>query len=128
MANILVVEDKDPTREFIAEYLGASGHNVVAVSGGREAIDAVAIRGVPIDLVLMDVQMPDLDGFETTATLRSVGLRAPVVFLTALAMHGDRERCLAAGGDGYLSKPFRLKDLDQVLENFLADDPTRRTE
>ena len=78
----------------------------------------------PIDLVLMDVQMPEMDGFEATGELRKrekeTGHHTPIIALTAHAMKGDRERCLEAGMDGYLSKPIRAKELDDLLENYLS--------
>jgi CheY-like chemotaxis protein len=103
---------------------------VVAVSfvvarNGREAVAAVqhGPRGV-FDLILMDVQMPDMDGFETTAAIRGrellTGGRVPIIAVTAYAMKGDRERCLAAGMDGYLSKPIRAQELLGLLREYEA--------
>ena len=94
------------------------GHSVTVVNNGREAIDA--LRREPFDLVLMDVQMPEMDGFEATAAIRALerdtGRRVRIVAMTAHAMTGDRERCLAAGMDDYLSKPIDQRSLYEVVE------------
>jgi PAS domain S-box-containing protein len=127
---ILLVEDNDVNRTLVTRLLGRRGHNVVAARNGREAVAEVqrAARGV-FDLILMDVQMPDMDGFETTAAIRaherSVGGRLPVVAVTAYAMKGDRERCLAAGMDGYLSKPIQIEELRDLLREY-EDRPAAR--
>ena len=89
------------------------GHAVTVVGNGREALAALEAQG--FDLVLMDIQMPEMDGFEATAAIRErekVSARhIPIIAMTAHAMSGDRDRCLAAGMDGYVSKPIRAKDL-----------------
>ena len=96
-------------------------------NNGQEAVDAWSIgeAGAPFDLVLMDVQMPVQDGFEATATIRraerETERHTAIVAMTAHAMQGDRERCLAAGMDGYLSKPLVLKDLRELLARVSAE-------
>ena len=89
---------------------------------GREAIKA--LEREDFDLVLMDVQMPEMDGFEATAAVRKREMRSschtPVIALTAHAMKGDRERCFDAGMDGYLTKPIRSQELDEVLDKYMA--------
>jgi two-component system, sensor histidine kinase and response regulator len=95
----------------------------VAVAGtGLEAL--LALEKESFDLVLMDVQMPEMDGLEATAAIREkekgTGRRQAVVALTAHAMKGDREKCLAVGMDGYLTKPIRPQELDQLLEIYVA--------
>jgi CheY-like chemotaxis protein len=86
-------------------------------ANGKEALEALARAS--FDLVLMDVHMPDMDGIEATMAIRekekTTGLHQPIIAMTALAMKGDRERCLAAGMDGYLSKPIDLQQLEDVL-------------
>jgi CheY-like chemotaxis protein len=92
------------------------------------------MREAPADLVLMDVQMPDLDGLEAIRRIRAdPEIRfVPIVAVTALAMAGDRERCLAAGANAYMSKPLRLRSLIETVESFLSPSPEnengRRTE
>jgi signal transduction histidine kinase/CheY-like chemotaxis protein len=116
---ILVAEDNPVNQRVAARLLEKKGHRVIVVSTGREVLSA--IEGEPVDLVLMDVQMPELDGLETTAAIRQkekiTGGHLPVYALTAHAMKGDRERCLEAGMDGYISKPIRVEELDELLEN-----------
>ena len=95
---------------------------MVVAANGKEAL--AALEKETFDLIRMDVQMPEMDGFETTAAIRrhekSSGLHQVIVALTAHAMKGDHEKCLAAGMDGYLSKPIRLQELDEVLAQYVA--------
>ena len=104
-------------QKIATRLLEKRGHHAVLAANGREALEALAQGS--FDLVLMDVHMPAMDGIEATIAIRekekSTGLHQPVIAMTALAMKGDRERCLAAGMDGYLSKPIDLQQLDNVL-------------
>jgi CheY-like chemotaxis protein len=120
---ILLVEDNDVNRTLVTHLLAQRGHHVVEAQSGKEAVAAmVHAPGEVFDLVLMDVQMPDMDGFETTAAIRDheklSGGHVPVIAVTAYAMKGDRERCLSAGMDGYLSKPVQLQELRQLLRRY----------
>ena len=119
---VLVAEDNAVNQKLVARLLEKRGHCVKVVANGREALGALE-QGT-YDLVLMDMQMPEMDGFEATAELRKrekqTGLHTPIVALTAHAMKGDRERCLAAGMDGYLSKPICAQELYELLENYIA--------
>jgi CheY-like chemotaxis protein len=97
------------------------GCSVVLVENGKDAVAAFE-RDLGFDVVLMDIQMPDMDGFEATAAIRALQKqgcsRTPIIALTAHAMKGDQERCLAAGMDAYLSKPISFSQLRLVLENY----------
>ncbi len=124
---ILVAEDNRVNRIVILGHLRALGHRAEAVENGQQALDKLANGG--FDLVLMDCQMPKIDGYEATRTLRrreAEGEHLPVIAVTAHAMRGDRERCLECGMDDYLAKPFRSEQLIAVLEQWLPFDPTRK--
>lgn len=116
---VLVAEDNLVNQRVAQRMLERLGHSVTVASNGEEAVNILAEH--PFDLVLMDVQMPVLGGFEATAVIRqnekNTGSRIPIIALTAHAMKGDRERCLEAGMDGYLSKPLQSEELCQVLSN-----------
>jgi two-component system cell cycle response regulator DivK len=108
---VLVVEDNEKNMKLFRDVLVATGYRTLEATTGAQAIE-VAAEHAP-DLVLMDVQLPDLDGVEALKRLRADERTAsiPVLAVTAQAMHGDRERFLAAGFDGYLSKPVDVVEL-----------------
>jgi PAS domain S-box-containing protein len=119
---VLVAEDNIVNQRLILRMLEKRGHHVVITGNGREAIEA--LQRDAFDVVLMDVQMPIMDGFHATALIREKEIDTErhqiVIALTAHAMKDDRERCLAAGMDDYLSKPIRPQELDAVLEKYSA--------
>ncbi len=119
---IVLAEDNLVNQRLVTRLLEKRGHFVVVASNGLEAVAAFE-RERP-DLIFMDVQMPEMDGFEATAAIRVkekvIGNHVPIVALTAHAMKGDREKCLANGMDGYLTKPIRPQELDAILENYVA--------
>jgi signal transduction histidine kinase/CheY-like chemotaxis protein len=119
---VLLAEDNPVNQRLAVRLLEKRGHKVVVAGNGLEALKALEEES--FDLVLMDIQMPEMDGLEATAAIRekekSTGLRLAVVALTAHAMKGDREKCLEAGMDGYLTKPIRPQELDQLLEIYVA--------
>jgi two-component system, sensor histidine kinase and response regulator len=121
---VLLADDNPTNRKLVELLLGQQRHRVTAVSNGREAVDQAARKR--FDLVLMDVQMPEMDGFQATATIREreqrTGSHIPIVAMTAHAMAGDRERCLGAGMDAYLSKPLRADDLMATIARFFPAD------
>jgi CheY-like chemotaxis protein len=116
---ILLAEDNPVNQVVAVRLLERRGHRVTVAVNGREA--ATAVSREPFDLVLMDVQMPEMDGFEATATIRreeaGSGRHLPIFAMTAHAMKGDAERCRAAGMDGYLPKPIRPGDLYAIVDD-----------
>jgi two-component system, cell cycle response regulator DivK len=108
---ILVVEDNEKNMKLFRDVLGATGYRTLEATTGGEAV-LLATEQAP-DLVLMDIQMPDVNGVEALRRLRADERTAtiPVLAVTAQAMHGDRERFLAEGFDGYLSKPVNVREL-----------------
>jgi len=112
---VLLAEDNPVNQEVAATMLRRRGHHVDVVGDGRQAVEAV--RGTTYDIILMDVQMPEMDGFAATQAIQALpGEAPPIVALTAHALSGERERCLAAGMSGYLTKPFKPGDLFAVVE------------
>ena len=118
-ATILLVEDNEDNITTIVDYLTFKEYAVLAARTGREGV-ALATAHCP-DLILMDIQIPEMDGLEAMRQLRrSVPCATtPIIALTALAMSGDRERCLAAGADDYVSKPVSLRGLVELIQRFL---------
>jgi signal transduction histidine kinase/DNA-binding response OmpR family regulator len=121
--HILVAEDNPINQKLARHVLERAGHQVTMVGNGREAVQATATTS--FDVVLMDLQMPEMDGMEATAQIRarertSPTRRLPIVALTAHAMNGDEQRCLDAGMDGYVSKPLKPADLFAVISRVLG--------
>jgi CheY-like chemotaxis protein len=116
---ILLVEDTPEVTMMLRDYLELAGYKVVTAEDGGAALTQA--RLVRPDLILMDIQLPGVDGLEATRKLRSdPDFRyTPIIALTALAMPSDRERCLAAGMDEYISKPVSLKALVKIIEGCL---------
>jgi PAS domain S-box-containing protein len=119
---ILLAEDNLVNQRLMTRLLEKRGHRVVVASDDREAL--AALEKNSFDLVLMDIQMPEVNGMEATARIREkekiTGGHQPIVALTAHAMKGDQELCLAAGMDGYLAKPIRAQELDQILAQYVG--------
>jgi two-component system, sensor histidine kinase and response regulator len=119
---VLVAEDNVVNVKVAENLLRRRGHLPFIVPNGREAVEAVARERY--DLILMDLQMPEMDGFEATAAIRTMqqrsGVRTPIVALTAHAMEGDRQRCLDADMDGYVSKPVKAVELFEVIDRVIA--------
>ncbi len=115
--NILLAEDNLVNQKITTRMLEKLGHAVIVVNNGRETLEAIA--GQTFDLVLMDIQMPEMSGFEATETIRrqesGSGKHLPIIALTAHAMDGDRELCLQSGMDGYLTKPVRGAELAKAI-------------
>jgi CheY-like chemotaxis protein len=120
--SVLIAEDNLVNQRLAVRLLEKRGHQVAVAATGLEALKA--LEKEKFDLVLMDVQMPEMDGLEATVAIRQKekgsGLHQAIVALTAHAMKGDREKCLAAGMDGYLTKPIRPQELDHLLAAYVA--------
>jgi two-component system, sensor histidine kinase len=121
-AHVLVAEDNPVNQQIVQSALGRQGYRVTVAANGREVLEFLARN--PVDLILMDVQMPEMDGFEATSSIREVeretGGHLPIVALTAHARTDDRERCLACGMDDYLSKPVHTRDLLETVARMVA--------
>jgi len=117
----LLVEDNPVNQKVVVAILGKKGYRIDIANHGREAIEKLEGAEAPYDLVLMDVQMPVLDGLETTRLLRRNPKweEAPIIAMTAHAMSGDRERCLEAGMSAYISKPVQPANLVSTVERYL---------
>jgi CheY-like chemotaxis protein len=136
---ILLAEDNPMNQKLAVRLLEKQGHTVVVATNGREALDAIfppddssasssfILHPAPFDVVLMDVQMPEVDGLEATARIRDrergTGRHVPIVAMTAHAMKGDQERCLAAGMDAYVAKPIKPDALFEVLAGIVPQAP-----
>jgi signal transduction histidine kinase/CheY-like chemotaxis protein/HPt (histidine-containing phosphotransfer) domain-containing protein len=124
--HVLLAEDNAVNQRLAASLLERRGHKVRIAANGREALTAVTAE--PFDVVLMDVQMPEMGGFEATAAIRALEIerharRMPIIAMTAHAMKGDRERCLAAGMDEYITKPLDPRQLCAVVEQVASGAP-----
>ena len=120
--NILVAEDNPVNQKLLRLMLEMHGHHVLVTADGKEAV--AVFQSEHIDLVLMDVQMPGMNGFEATAAIRElekpVGKHVPIIAVTAHVMPGYKDECLKEGMDNYLSKPFRMQELFAIIDETLA--------
>jgi len=119
---VLVAEDNRVNQVVTSRILAKQGIQALVANNGRKALEIIQLETV--DLVLMDVQMPEMDGLEATRRIRELekktGAHLPILAMTAEAMQGDRDKCLAAGMDGYLAKPVQSKQLYDAIESLLA--------
>jgi two-component system, sensor histidine kinase and response regulator len=119
---VLLVEDNPVNQKVAQAMLAKLGMPVVLANDGREAVDLV--QGQDFDLILMDCQMPVMDGYEATAAIRALpagrGEQLPIIALTANAMQGDRQKCLEAGMDDFLAKPYSMVQLQMTLQRWLT--------
>lgn len=115
---ILLVEDSEITQMLLQDYLTSKGYQVIVAQDGQEALDHLG--SVRFHLIVLDIQIPGLHGFKVIQHIRATPevAHTPVLALTAMAMPGDREKCLLAGADAYLSKPVRLAHLVQTIEQY----------
>jgi len=126
--HILVAEDNAVNRRVALGMLEKRGHTALSAVNGKEVLAALEAGGErPFDLILMDVQMPEMDGIEATALIREkekdIGRHIPIIALTAHAMKGDRDVCIKAGMDGYVSKPLKADELIGVMEELIRPRP-----
>src|SRR5262249_38396132 len=123
--HILVVDDNPVNQIVTVRAVGSLGYVTAVVSGGKEAIEAVKREG--FDAVLMDCQMPEVDGYTAAAEIRRLEAearddrRVPIIAMTANAVEGDQERCIAAGMDDYLTKPIRISILEETLKRWSCE-------
>ena len=120
--HILIAEDNPINQKLAVRLLQKQGHTSTVANNGREAVERW--MGQPFDAILMDMMMPEMDGLEATITIRerekSTGTHIPIIAITANAMVGDRDKCLAAGMDEYISKPVEVVKLYEVLNRLTA--------
>jgi CheY-like chemotaxis protein len=119
---VLVAEDNRVNQRVVTRLLEKQGHQVTLAENGREALEKLLLGG--FDGILMDVQMPEMTGLEAAQAIRRAergsGRHVPILAMTAHAMKGDRERCLASGMDGYVSKPIRSQELLDALQRVIS--------
>jgi CheY-like chemotaxis protein len=117
---VLLAEDNLVNQVLAIRILERRGHTVKSAKTGLEALACIECEN--FDVLITDMQMPDMDGFETAAAIRErereTGGHLPIIAMTAMAMKGDRERCLSLGMDGYISKPMQQHELFEVIEKF----------
>jgi CheY-like chemotaxis protein len=117
MPTILLVEDNELNRDMLSRRLERKGHTVICALDGQQAVDMAA--SVPHDLILMDMSLPLIDGWEATRRIRSTGSKVPIIALTAHAMEGDERKAREAGCDDYDTKPVDLPRLLEKMERLL---------
>ncbi len=121
---ILMAEDNPVNQKLAVKLLEKAGYRVVVAQNGRQAVDAFRADPDAYDIIFMDIQMPELNGYDATRELRAQGFtRVPIVAMTANALKGDREKCLAAGMDDYISKPIKREKVFDVLKNLVFERP-----
>ncbi|MEZ7893234.1 MAG: response regulator [Candidatus Wallbacteria bacterium] len=122
--NVLVAEDNIANRVLIGKVLKMNNHSYTIVENGEQALNLIS-NGKQFDVILMDVQMPVMDGYETTEKLRAAGYELPIIAMTASALKGDREKCIDKGMDGYISKPIDINDFENILEKVVKSKKKR---
>lgn len=117
--NVLLAEDIEDNQELVSLYVNQTGANIVIANNGAEAIQKALDK--TYDLILMDMQMPEVDGIEAISTLRKIGYAGPIVSLTANALAADKTKCLNAGADKFLAKPINVDDFYAILNTYLPE-------
>jgi len=116
--NVLVAEDNPSNQKLIGILLEKMGFEVTLASDGQEAVEQCGLK--TFDMILMDMQMPNLNGYDATRQLRTQGVKTPIIAVTANAMAGDEQKCIDVGCDGYLSKPIDRNKLNEVVSQHLS--------
>ncbi len=119
MPKLLLVEDNEMNRDVLGRLLARRGYSVVVAEDGEAAVRMALAE--PPDLILMDISLPEVDGYEATRRIRSAGLKVPIIALTAHAMTSDRDRALAAGCSDYEAKPVEFQRLLQKIRSHLEE-------
>ena len=114
---VLVAEDNPSNQKLIAILLQRMGLEVILAGDGLEAVEQCGEQS--FDIILMDMQMPNMNGYDATRQLRSQGVKTPIIAVTANAMTGDEQKCIDVGCDGYLSKPINRSELDELVSQHL---------
>jgi len=115
---ILVAEDNPSNQKLISILLQKMGHQVTLAEDGESAVNKATTE--TFDLILMDMQMPNVNGYDAARQLREKGCKTPIIALTANAMLGDEEKCLQAGCDGYLAKPIDRAQLNEMISQYIS--------
>jgi CheY-like chemotaxis protein len=127
---VLLAEDNEVNQQIALEFLRRRGHEVEVADHGLDVLTLMAIAR--FDVILMDIQMPEMDGFQTTAAIRekekTTGDHIPIIAMTGYAMKSDRQRCLDAGMDAYIAKPIRSRELFEIVETFASCERYRKTD
>jgi CheY-like chemotaxis protein len=119
MKTVLYVDDNEEMVELVNIVLKNSGYHIISLTNGQATLD-YCVNDTP-DLVLMDLNMPGIDGFETTRRLREQGFSNPIVVFTASETEEDREKALAAGSNDYLVKDMEMRGLEKIIDRYLVD-------
>ncbi|TOO77032.1 ATP-binding response regulator, partial [Vibrio parahaemolyticus] len=117
--NLLIVEDTQSNQLVVKLILNKLGHNVHIASHGAEALTFLEENDTQIDMILMDVSMPVMDGITATRLIRKKGITIPIVALTAHALESDKDKCLDAGMDSFVSKPVRRQDIYEAIQSLI---------
>jgi len=118
---VLVVEDEENNFRLIEEMLTRAGGNVIRANNGKDALELIIKRN-DISVILMDIKLPDFSGYEVTRRVREMNIQTPIIAQTAFAMSGEKERCLSIGCDDYIAKPFKYKNLIQIISKHLENE------
>ena len=128
--DILLVEDNELNQEVVSLFLRKGGYNLVIANDGEEAI--IKLEKQHFDLILMDIEMPEMNGFECTRSIRNsdpsrINPEIPIIAMTAHAMKGDKDKCMGAGMDDYISKPINFIELEKKLKYFIKEKSNTET-